>query len=160
MNRVTERCDLLVQKVNMGKLHGQEAAMMVTDPPREGLLQQWELAPHPTLGERCHRHRVCLAGNECLEHHPPRDAHNVRHHRGQFNIGPFQDTLDAVDFARPLLHQLDPVPGQVTQVTLACWRDETRLQQAVPHELGDPAGICLVRLPPGHVFDMRITRMT
>jgi hypothetical protein len=66
MNRVTERCDLLVQKVNMGKLHGQEAAMMVTDPPREGLLQQWELAPHPTLGERCHRRRVCLAGNERL----------------------------------------------------------------------------------------------
>jgi hypothetical protein len=82
MDRVTERRDLCVQKVDMGELHSQEAAVMGSNPPCESLLQQWELATHPALGESCHRRWRCLASNERLEHRPPGDAQNIRHHRG------------------------------------------------------------------------------
>src|SRR5262245_32129015 len=45
-----------------------------------------------------------------------------------------------------LLYELRPVAGQIPDIALPLGRDEARLQQAKPHQFGEPAGIGFVGL--------------
>ena len=150
----TQRVDLFVQEIDMGQLQRQQLPMMVADQSGQGLLQEGDLAAHPPMGQLGHRGRVGLSLDQGRQDRPPRHAHDVRGHRGQLDVGPFQHPLHPVDLAAAFLHHLGAVARQIAQVALRHRRDEAGLQQAMAHQFGQPARIGLIRLAPRHLLDV------
>src|SRR5439155_2399955 len=141
-------------KIDVTQLHRQETAVVVPYGSRQRLLQGGNLAAHPPLGERGHGRGVCLPRDQRLQHRAPRDPEHIGRNGRQLDIGTLQNPLYAVDFTRPLLHQLGAVPRQISQIPLGYRWDKTRLQQPIAHEFGQPASIRRVRLTARDIFDM------
>jgi hypothetical protein len=57
--------------------------------------------------------------------------------------------MQAINIVSALLHQCLAIAGQLAQGANGGRRNETRLQQAVPQQIGDPLGVSDIRLLPG-----------
>jgi hypothetical protein len=68
--------------------------------------------------------------------------------RRPFDVGGFQYFLQAIDLLGALLDQRFAIPGQITQVTDRCGRNEAGFEEAMPQQIGQPFGILDIGLAP------------
>ena len=120
--------------------------MVVTEMPGQRLLQDADLAAHRTAGHPGPHIGVALPGDQRLQHVPPGDAEDVADHRGQLDLGVFEQLLRPLLLPGPLLDKGAPVTAQIPQLPLPGRRHERRAQHpplrqlAQPHRI-QPAGL-------------------
>jgi hypothetical protein len=148
------RGNLFIHKVDMGQLHRQELLLVVAHQAAERLLSEGHLAPQTASGQCGHGHGIGAPVHQGRQDRSAGHPHHLADHRGQLDIGPFSDPLDAVDLPRPLLHKRGPVAGEIAHIPLPAWGEKARLQPAMAEELGQPARVRLLGLAPWHILDM------
>ncbi len=122
--------------------------------PRSARCQRGALVPQLALGQVGQRGRIRRAGDQRRQHPPARDAHDVRGHVAQLDVGPFQRLLQPIDLGRSLLDQAGAVAGQFAQFPLRPVGDEAAAQQPVAQQVGQPLGVLDVGLAPRHRLDV------
>ena len=105
--------------------------MVVADQPAERLLQEGQLASQTAPGQLSHGRGIGAPVHQGRQDRSARHPHHVTDHRGQLDIGPFSDPLDAVDLPGPLLHKLGPIAGEIAHSALPTWGEKARLQEAM-----------------------------
>src|SRR5712692_10451974 len=115
--------------------------MMVGQLPFQSFLQLGNLPAQLPLGEIGKLVRIGLPFYPRLNHGPAGDAHHIAGHRGQLDVGIFQDFLNPIDGARLFFHQLRPVPREVSQLALRTRGNEAPFQQSALQQLRDPLAV-------------------
>jgi hypothetical protein len=93
-----------------------------------------------------------LARQQRVEHRTRRHAGDIGGDGGQFEIGVLEPFLDAVDAARPFLHQRRAGACELAHLALGCRRHAAHADYPMAQEIGDPFGGAHVRLASGHGF--------
>ena len=115
--------------------------MVVGKPAGQRLLQSRDLRPHPGRSQIGQCLRVAFPGDQRLDHRPAGDAEGVGGDRGQLDAGVFQDLLQPPQFPGALLDQAGAVSGQITQSAHPRRRHETRPDQPMLDQPGDPCRV-------------------
>ena len=85
---------------------------------------------------------------------PKTSVEDIRRHTRQLDVGCLQQLERAIALARQGLGKGAPMAHEITQLTDLERRHETRPDQAVAHQVGDPFGILHVGLAPRHRLDV------
>jgi hypothetical protein len=117
--------NLFIQGLNMGELFADEKAMMRLKPPLEGLFEQVTLRAHLPACEFGYHGRITLACQQGCQHLAGGSTHQVSCHRGEFDVGIFQDLLHAVDRAGAFLDDTGPIAGEFAHGSLPRGRHKT-----------------------------------
>ena len=112
---------------------------MVGQLPFQSFLQLGNLPAQLPLGQIGELVRIGLPFDQPLNHGPAGDAHHVAGHRGQLDVGIFQDFLNAIDGACLFFHHLRPVPREVSQLALRTRGNKAAFQQSALQQLRDQA---------------------
>jgi hypothetical protein len=90
------------------------------------------------IGQLGQSHDILFALDQCRQHLAGRQAHDVGGDARQLDIGALQHLLQPIDQTGAFAHKVGTVTGQVAQVALRPWRDETGPHQSMTEQLGDP----------------------
>ncbi|MCY1533178.1 hypothetical protein D9M68_684910 [compost metagenome] len=129
-------------------------AVVVGDVSAQRLAQLGGLLARVALGQRGEPHRVVLAGNDGLEHGAAAVSEDIREHAAQFEVGVFEDFLDAQAVLGDLAHELLAGAREIAQLLGGGRWHEARSDQAVGEQIGNPHRVVDVGLAAGHVADV------
>ena len=101
--------------VDAGQHQPQQEGVVFGELPGKGLFQQRDLGSHPSAGQLREHRRATFPGQQRGKHLPPGNAEDVRDHRGQFDLGVFEELLHPVLLRGTHLDQAGPVASQVSQ---------------------------------------------
>ena len=90
----------------------------------EYLLQCRPFLPQLALRQSGQHHRIALAGNEALEHRPPRGAEHVGGDVSQLDVGGLEHLLYAIGLSTMCRDQLASGARELTQFTLRSGLDK------------------------------------
>ena len=147
-------CDGCVDRVNMLEEKAQHEAMMVGHSAAQRCLQFGWAGFDPAVGQGSQSSRVGFAGDQRFDHPTTGQADDVGNHRVEFDVGVFQRLLDALDVTAPLPHELLAGSQQVAHLLRRLVGNETRSDQPVRQQVGQPGGIVDVGFAAGHILDV------
>src|SRR5712691_1235123 len=119
-----EIANLVFEKLQMCEQVPEQERVVCGDASDEYLLQCRAFLPQPALRQSGQRHRIALAGNEGLEHRPPRGAEHVGGDVSKLDVGGLEHLLYAIGLSTMCLDQLASGAREFTQFTLRSGRDK------------------------------------
>jgi hypothetical protein len=108
-----EAGDLAAEAIDVGQHRVQDRGVVVGEEPAQRLLQRGGLGPQPAPGHRREDLRVPLAGDQGVHHRPTGHPEQVADHRGQLDLGVFEQLLHPLHLAPTVADQRTPVARQV-----------------------------------------------
>src|SRR6266567_335931 len=115
--------------------------------PDERSLEVGSLGLHPPVGQCRQRGGILFTVQQRIEDALAGDAEDVGQDGRQFDVGPLQGFLEAIDLARPLLGLGGAVAGQLSEFALIAVGDVTGWHQPVAQQGRQPLGVLDIRLP-------------
>jgi len=110
------------------------------------------------MGKRGEHGRIGLTGDHRLEDGAAARSNHVAQHRGELDVGVLQRLLQALDVAGLLTDELLARAQQRPQCLGGRLGNETRPDQPVRQQLGQPRRVPNIGFPPRHVLDVRRIR--
>jgi hypothetical protein len=147
--RIDQRCEQLVdarregvdlgaQRVDLVQQHPRELGVVLVKPAAQRLDQRVVLGSHLAAGQTGEPTWITFASDQRFEHVAHRHRIHPRHHRRHLDQRVFEQLLHALPVAGAFAGQIHPKPGVVPQLPDRCRRHETRSQQTLLGELGQP----------------------
>ena len=142
LNLFVKAFQSLIQAINLGQEFGQDEPVMRLD------------TVFQVLGQFCHDRWVAMPFQQRGEHRLPRNSHDIRSDRGQFDVCTLQGLLHAVHQVRLLPHKVAALASQFPQITLFHWWNEARTHEAVAQQVRQPLRILDIGLATRNRFDV------
>lgn len=97
---------------------------------------------------------VLFPSQDGLQHIATTFAQHIGRHRRQFQVGPFEYFLQAIDLLGSFLNQSFAIAREFTQLADRLGRNEAGVEQAMPQQIGYPFTLLHVGFAPRERLDV------
>lgn len=143
-----------IQRVNVAQVQLEHEAVVRADVYAQGFEHVGSTGLDSTTHARGQSLGIGLTVNERLQHGTPALAQDIAEHDTELEVGVFEHLLDALDVGAPIAHELLSGARERAQLLHGHRWHETRADQAVGKQVGQPHRVVDVGLAPGHVLDL------